>query len=316
MNIVVLDALTLGEDIDLSVLNAFGKTKVYQLTSVDQVAERTKNADIIVSNKVKLGRNNLSGAENLKLICELATGFDPIDIDFCAQNDIAVSNVRGYSTDCVAQVTVSMVLSLVSRLNDYREFVASGKYSAGDSASVSSPVFHETNGKTWGIIGLGSIGKKVGRVASALGCNVLGYRRAEKDSDFPLSDLDTLLSVSDIVSVHLPLSDETRNLISAEKIEKMKNGAIFVNVARGAVTDEAALANAVKSGKLGGLGIDVFSTEPFREDHPFYEIKDFKNVCLTPHMAWCGCETRKRCLDETVENIKAFLSGEQRNRIV
>ena len=314
MKIVVLDAATLGTDADLSPLEKQGALTVYENTAPDQVAERIADTDVIVSNKVKLTEAVLKDAKNLKLICLAATGYDCVDISFCAANGIGVCNVPGYSTQSVAQLTVAMVLELVNHLSVYREYVHSGAYSRSGVAYALAPVWHELYGKTWGIIGGGNIGRQVAKIAEAFGCRVLICRR-KADEQYENADLDRLCAESDIISVHVPLSVETRGMIGQKQIGRMKSGVVFVNVARGAVTDEAALAEAVKSGKIGGLGVDVYSAEPFGDAHPFAGILDFPNVCLTPHTAWGAIETRNRCIAMVAENIAAFCAGEKKNRV-
>ncbi len=314
MKIVVLDRLTLGEDLDLSPAGNYGDLFVYDKTEPDEVAEHVGDADVIFVNKVKLGEQNLTEAKNLKLICEAATGYDNINLDFCRRQGIAVCNVPGYSVYSVAQVTVSQVLYLVNHLKTYTRYTADGTYTKGGTANILQPVYHELYGKTWGIVGYGAIGARVGAIAEALGCRVLAYKRKPVDG-VSCVDLDTLLKESDVVTVHIPLSNETRGLISREKIALMKPEAIFVNTARGAVTDEAALCDAILEKRLGGLGTDVYSVEPFGEDSPFYRVKDLDHVCLTPHMAWGTIEARNRCYNEMLLNMEAFFAGESRNRI-
>ncbi len=313
MKIVVLDRLTLGEDLDLSPAEKFGTLIAYDKTAPDEVEERVKDADVIFVNKVKLGEN-LKNAKNLKLICEAATGYDNIDLEYCRKHGIGVCNVPGYSVWSVAQVTVSMVLYLVNHLPEYTRATREGRYSHGQSANILTPVYHELYGKTWGIIGYGGIGSRVGAVAKALGCRVLAYKRTPVP-EVECTDIDTLVENSDIITIHIPLSEETRGLISRERIGKMKKTVILVNTARGAVTDEAALCDAVKEGRIAGFGTDVYSAEPFPPESPFYEIKEYDNVCLTPHMAWGGKETRERCFSEMLENMKAYFGGEIRNRV-
>lgn len=313
MKIVVLDRLTLGADLDLSKAEEFGTLVTYDATPPELVPERVADADVIFVNKVKLGEN-LSGAKNLKVICEAATGYDNIDLDFCRSHGIGVCNVPGYSTWSVAQVTVSMVLSLVNHLPEYTRYTKDGTYSHGESANILTPVYHELYGKTWGIVGYGGIGSRVGAVAEALGCKVLAYKRKPVPG-VTCTDIDTLLRESDIVTVHIPLSEETRGLISRERIAAMKKTAILVNTARGAVADEAALCDAIREGRIAGLGVDVYSKEPFPEESPFYAVRDYDNVCLTPHMAWGGKETRERCFSEMILNMQAYFQGEIRNRV-
>ena len=302
MKIIVLDADTLGKDLDFSSLNDLGDVVIYPMTPPEMVAERINDADVVILNKVKLNETNLKDVKNLKLICVFATGYDNIDTAFCKENNIAVCNVVGYSTNSVAQLTVSMALSLYTRLSDYTEYVNSGKYSVSCRQNQLEPVYHEISGKTWGIVGMGNIGKKVADVATALGCNVIVYSRTHKEG-YENVDIDTLCKEADIISVHTPLTPETENLISKDSISLMKDGAVYINVARGKVNDEEAIAEAVLSGKLFA-GIDVYSTEPFPTDHPYTKILNCKNACLTPHMAWAAYEARVRCLDEIIENIK------------
>ncbi|MBQ9387751.1 MAG: hydroxyacid dehydrogenase [Lachnospiraceae bacterium] len=314
MKIVVLDAETFGTDLDLSPLSGVGETTVYPITPADLVAERISDAEVVIINKVKLNETNLAAASSLKLICIMATGYDNVDTAYCRSAGIAVCNVVGYSTHNVAQLTVAMVMSLINRLPEYTEFVRSGAYTASGIPNKLEPVYHEICGKKWGIIGYGNIGKQVGRVAEAMGCELLVYKRTPEPGA-PCVDLETLCRESDVISVHTPLNDGTRGLIDAAHIAMMKKDVIFINVARGAVTDEAALAAALKEGKIGALGVDVYSVEPFSADHPFNEIKALPNVCLTPHMAWGSYEARVRCLSEVIKNIGAYYAGERRCRV-
>ncbi len=315
MKIAVLDKSTLGADIDLSPIYALGEVSEYESTAPHLVAERVAEADMVVINKVKLSEDNLKDAENLKLICVAATGFDNIDTAYCKEHGIALCNVPGYSTVSVAQITVGMVLSLVNRMEEYRGFVTSGEYTRSGIANRLTPVYHEISSLKWGVVGGGGIGMKVADVAAAFGCEVSVFRR-KQEGIYPLADIDTICRECDIITVHLPLSEETRGIISRDRIATMKDTAILVNTARGAVCDEAALADAIKAGKIGGLGVDVYSTEPFPKEHPFTEIMGRENVILTPHMAWGSKEARARCISEIAKNAEAFLAGEERNRVV
>lgn len=306
---VILDAATLGEDISFAPLEAVARLTVHKLTDREQIPERIRRAQVVITNKLRLDGQVLSAAKDLKLICVTATGFDNIDLGYCRSRGIAVCNVRGYSTDSVAQVTVGMVLELTMGLAERHRYVRSGAYTASGVANQLTPVFHELAGKTWGILGAGNIGSRVAAVAEAFGCRVLTHRRSGG------CPLERLLAESDILTIHTPLNDSTRGLIGREEIARMKPGVILVNVARGAVTDEAALADALREGRLGGLGVDVYSQEPFPEDHPLYAVREHPNILLTPHMAWAAAEARQRCIDEIGENISAFLEGGQRNRV-
>ncbi len=313
MKISILDAATLGDDISFEVFRSVGDVEVYAMTSPQEVAQRINNSDVVVVNKLKLNESNLANSD-VKLICVAATGYDNIDLQYCRAKDIAVCNVVGYSTNCVAQVTVAMVLSLVNHLPEYTRCVEDGSYTSSGVQNRLVPVYHELCGKTWGIVGAGNIGSKVAEVATAFGCNVLVYKRTKSDR-YNCTDLDTLMCQSDIISIHLPLSDATRNIISADKIAMMKKNAVIVNVARGAVWDEMAVAKAVADGSIGGMGCDVYSAEPMSTEHPFNGIMHMDNVCLTPHMAWGSYESRVRCMNEIAENIRHFYDGKIRNRV-
>ena len=317
MKIIVLDAATLGCDIKekaYEIFGKFGEVDMRETTTLDQVPMAVKDADVLIVNKIRLG-SNLSDAKNLKLICVSATGYDNIDLKWCRENNVAVCNVKGYSTQSVAQLTISMALMLINRMTEYTEYVKSGEYSISGIANRLTPVYNEIYGKTWGIVGAGNIGKQVARVAEAMGCRVIVNKRTP-DGDYEFSDIDNLCTTADIISVHTPLTDETRNLINRDRINMMKNTAIFINVARGAVADETALADAVAEGRIGGIGIDVYAEEPMPKDHPYTKIMKLPNVCLTPHNAWGAYESRVRCLEIMGSNIEKFLSGERQNRIV
>ena len=315
MKITFLDAATLGSDLSTDAFLRFGEVKVYPTTAPDEVAERIADTDAVVINKIKLNARNLTGNARLKLICITATGFDNVDLEYCRANGIAVCNVIGYSTQCVAQVAVSMALSLMTHLPEYTAYVADGRYTRGGVANCLVPVYREIYGKTWGIVGFGNIGRQVGEVARALGCRVIVNKRTPVEG-WDCVDFDTVCREADILSIHTPLNEGTRNLLDEAHVAMLKPDAIVINVARGAVTDEAALAKAILEGRIGGLGVDVYSAEPMAEDHPFADIAGLPNVALTPHMAWGAYETRVRLLDEVAANIDAYLAGGRRNRLV
>lgn len=314
MKITLLDAKTLGEDLSLEPLKQIGECVVYQETDTKDIEERIKDTDVVIINKIKLNETNLKNVKNLKLICLAATGYDNVDTSYCHENGIGVCNVVGYSSHSVAQLTASLVLALSTNLTAFSKYVRDGEYTKSGVANRLTPVYHELFGKTWGIVGYGNIGKEVAGIAKALGCNIL-YTRKQQDNSAECVDLDTLCKKSDIITLHTPLNNATKHLINDEKLNLMKNDVIIVNVARGAVTDEEAVAKAVKEGRVGAFGADVYSVEPFGENHPFNEIMNYDNVLLTPHMAWGAYESRKRCLDEIIENIKAFYNGEIRCRV-
>ncbi|MBE7046107.1 MAG: hydroxyacid dehydrogenase [Ruminococcaceae bacterium] len=315
MKLTLLDYKTFGYDLDLDVLKAFGEVEVYDMTEDSMVEERIKDSDIVLLNKVKLTAGNLKSAKNLKLICEFATGYDNIDTEYCKKRNIAVCNVVGYSTNSVAQLTITLALNLMGRMKEYTHYVSDGSYTKSGLHNYLDPVYHQMEGKVWGIVGCGNIGMKVKLIAEALGCKVIVNKRTPVDG-MECVDIDTLVEKSDIISIHTPLTDATKNLINKDRILKMKKDTILINVARGLVADEGALADAVKNDKIGGIGIDVFSKEPLSEDNPLYEVRNYPNVILTPHIAWASSEARNLCLEETVKNIKAFLNGESYNRVV
>ncbi len=314
MKIIMMDRDTLGSDISLEKIENCGEFISYPTSDETEIPDRIKDAEILIVNKIKITKDVLKYAKKLKLICVTATGYDNIDIHACKERNIAVCNVVGYSTNSVVQVTLAMVLSLSINLPYYTEFVNDGSYTKSGVANRLSPVYYELSGKTWGILGYGNIGMQVGKVASALGCNVVVNKRIACEG-INCVDIETLCKVSDIITIHAPLNDETRKIINSETISMMKKNVIIVNTARGGVTDEEAICDALENGKIGAFGTDVYTTEPFSTEHPYNRIKHMKNVCLTPHMAWGAYEARNRCVDEVSDNISAFLNGKIRNRI-
>ena len=312
--IVILDAGTLGEDLSLDPLRALGQVCAYPATAVSDIPDRVADCDILIQNKVRITKEVLCAAPRLKLICEAATGYDNIDLCAARARGVAVCNVPGYSTPSVVQLTVATVLSLATHLQVYAAYVADGSYTESGHPTSLTPVYHELEGRTWGILGYGHIGRGVAAVARALGCQVLVSTRTPTASACCV-DLDELCRRADILTIHVPLSDTTRGIIDRRRIAMMKPDAIVVNVARGAVTDEAALADALRTGRIGALGADVFSTEPLPPSHPFYASRRHPRVCFTPHMAWGSFEARTRCLHTIAENIRAFLDGRLLNRI-
>ncbi len=314
MKISILDAATLGDDLDLSGFSKLGETVVYNATKASEVSERICDSEVVVINKVKLNRENLPFAKNLKLICVAATGYDNIDIEYCREAGIQVSNVIGYSTDSVAQATVATVLELATHIGDYWQFVKSGEYTRSGNANKVCPVYHELAGKTWGIVGLGNIGKKVANIALAFGCKVIACKRTP-EAGYECVGINELCRRADIITVHTPLSDSTRELIGTQQLELMRPGVILYNASRGSVLDEAAVADAVLEGRIGAFGTDVYSVEPFGEEHSMYRILNCPNVCMTPHMAWGSYEARNRCINEMLKNISAYQNGVKRNAL-
>lgn len=312
MKIVITDAKTVTQgDLSLEPLSRFGELTVNGLTPYDEIARAVKDADAVICNKTPLNRETLSTARNLRYIGLFATGYNNIDLDYCTEKGITVCNAGSYSSDAVCQHTFALILECVSRVGDYNSFVHQGNWK--NSLTFSPFVFplRELAGKTLGIVGYGSIGRAVARVAEAFNMKVLAYNRnPKKDGGVTFTDFDTLLSKSDIVTVHCPLNRESEKLFDKNAFEKMKDGSIFINTARGGVMDELALAQALNSGKLSFAGIDVLETEPMAQDCPICGIN---NCIITPHIAWAPMETRERLMGIVADNLERFLQGEPIN---
>lgn len=315
MKLVVLERNSVGTDIDVSCFEKFGEVVYYPNTVAENTAERIGDADIVIANKVPLNENTLKDAANVKLICLFATGFDNIDLEYCKGRGIKVANVVKYCTPAVAQHTILLALMLSEKIAFYDEYVKSGTYSAQDRFSNFDRAFNELEGKTWGIVGMGTIGHKVASLATAFGCKVIFYSASGKSSctEYERVELDTLLKESDILSLHCPLSDRTRNLINKEAFDKMKKSAILINVARGPVVNTQDLYDALMEDKIAGAGLDVLEKEPMETTNPLGQIKDSTKLIITPHMSWASLESRIRLVDEVKQNIEAFLAGENRN---
>lgn len=318
MKLVVLEKESLGTDLDITYFNEFGEVDYYDRTVYDEIADRIADADIVIANKVPLNESTLSGAKNLKIICETATGYNNVDLDYCKARGIRVTNVVGYSTPIVAQHTFAMALYLLEKLPVYDTYVKNGDYAKSPIFTCFEPFFTELEGKTWGIIGLGNIGRKVAEIAKVFGCRVIFYSASGNNTteDYERVDFDTLLAESDILSLHCPLTDRTQNIINAEALAKMKKTAILINVARGPVVDEQALYDALMSGQIAAAGLDVLVKEPIAADNPLAKIQDSTKLLITPHMAWGSHEARERCAREVYKNIQSFLAGEERNVLV
>lgn len=314
MKITVLDRVSMGLDTPIELLEKFGSVVVYDSTAPNEVIEKIADSDVIVLNKVKITEEVLASASNLKLICVFATGFDNIDITAAKNNGVAVCNVPGYSTDSVVLFTMANVLALYSKLNEYNTFVKSGEYSESAYPNKLTPVYHELKGKTWGIVGLGNIGKAVAKVAEAMGAKVIAYKRNSID-EYECVGIDELCRRSDIITLHCPLNSGTVNLINKDKINLMKPNVVIVNEARGSVVNENDIKNAIIEERIGAFGSDVYSVEPFPKNHPFFEIKEKNNVLLTPHAAWGAYESRVRCLEIICQNISCFIEGKIKNRV-
>lgn len=315
MKLIILERNSVGTDVDVSCFEKFGEVTCYPNTVAANTSERVKDADIILANKAPLNESTLKDAPNVKLICLLATGFDNVDLAYCKSRSIKVTNVVNYCTSTVAQHTLLLALALSEKIAFYDDYVKSGAYSAQDRFSNFDRTFYDLEGKTWGIIGMGTIGRRVAGLAQAFGCRVIFYSASGKSTctDYERVEFDTLLQESDILSLHCPLSDRTRGLINQDALSKMKKTAVLVNVARGPVVDTRALCDALVTDRIAGAGLDVLEQEPMAKDNPLAQIKDSTKLIITPHMAWASLESRTRLVDEVVKNIEAFLAGENRN---
>lgn len=314
--IVILDGKTLG-DISIEKLNEIGEVQYYEATDESQVVERIKDANIILTNKVVLNRNNMKDAKNLEFIAETATGFNNIDIDYAKEHKIGVANVAGYSTNAVVQHTFASALGLLDQVVYYDRYVKEGEYSKSGSFTCLNKPYYEIENKVWGIIGLGAIGNRVGKIAEAFGAEVIYYSTSGKNSStqFKKVSFEELLEKSDIISIHAPLNENTKGLINYEALIKMKSSAILVNMGRGPIVVEKDLARAIEEEQIRGAALDVYETEPVGEDNILLSIKNKDKLLLSPHIAWASIEARERLFNEVVEIIKAFYNGKDRNRV-
>ncbi len=289
----------------------------YEATDESQVVERIKDANIILTNKVVLNRNNMKDAKNLEFIAETATGFNNIDIDYAKEHKIGVANVAGYSTNAVVQHTFASALGLLDQVVYYDRYVKEGEYSKSGSFTCLNKPYYEIENKVWGIIGLGAIGNRVGKIAEAFGAEVIYYSTSGKNSStqFKKVSFEELLEKSDIISIHAPLNENTKGLINYEALIKMKSSAILVNMGRGPIVVEKDLARAIEEEQIRGAALDVYETEPVGEDNILLSIKNKDKLLLSPHIAWASIEARERLFNEVVENIKAFYNGKDRNRV-
>lgn len=305
MKITFLDAATLGGDISLEPVSRLGELVCWPSSTPEEAMERVSDCDVLIVNKVRVTSELIDAALNLKLICEAATGVNNIDLDYAASKGIPVRNVAGYSTESVVQCTFMHILNLVGHLPYYDGRVKSGQYSAGGMFTDVSLPFFELAGKTIGIVGMGTIGRRVAQVACAFGMNVIYYSTSGTSHchDYPSVPLERLMAESDIVSVHAPLNDRTSGLIGDRELALMKPHAVIVNMGRGGIVDEAALAEAVDKGAIAGAGLDVYSEEPLNAGNPLSGVRHKERLSLTPHTAWASVEARTRLVEMIAENI-------------
>lgn len=313
MKIVFLDVKTIGEDIDLSCFDALGEVVKYPFSTPEEALERTEDADVIVLNKVEINEKSIGNAKNLKLVCVTATGTNNLDKEYLAEKGIQWRNVAGYSTESVAQHTFALLFFLLEKLSYYDEYVKSEKYIGDVTFTHFANVFHEISGKTWGIIGLGNIGRRVAEIAKLFGCNVIYYSTSGKNNnpDYERVSFDELLMRADIVSIHAPLDENTRGLMDAEAFAKMRPSAILLNLGRGPIIVEQDLADALNKGEIAAAGLDVLAVEPMSVDNPLRTIKDSDRLIITPHIAWASVEARTRLMQIICNQIKEFYECEE-----
>ena len=318
MKIVVLERNSVGTDIPVDCYKDFGEVTYYRNTVAADAAEKVKDADIIIANKCPMNEETLQNAPHVKLICEFATGFDNIDLEYCQKRGIRVANVRDYCTPAVAQHTFALALYLTEHMRHYDDYVKGGEYGAQDRFSNFDLPYGELEGKTWAIIGMGNIGKRVAKIAEAFGCKVIFYSVTGKSTctEYEQVAFSELLEQADYLSLHCPLSDLTRNLIDKEALSKMKKTAVLINVARGPVVNGKDLCDALISGTIAAAGLDVLEKEPISPEDPLEKIKDSNKLIITPHLAWASTEARIRVVEEVYRNIEAFLKGEARNLVI
>jgi len=311
MKIVLLDAKTLGDDLDLSTVQAFGELEIHQTTNYDETLSRIQDADIIITNKVIIDQAIMEQCSKLKLICISATGMNNVDLEYAASHNISVKNVAGYSTKSVVQHTFAMALHLIEKMGYYADVAPSGAWSrSGLFTDVSKPFF-EISGKQWGIIGLGAIGQEVAKVATAFGAKVSYYSTSGKNNNttYTQKALDVLLAESDIISIHAPLNEATKYLLNSQNLGLLKEGAILLNLGRGGIIHEEDLAKVMDQKEIL-VGLDVVEKEPILSDNPLLRLQEQERLLITPHIAWTSIEARKKLLEGIVENIKRFVNQE------
>lgn len=314
MKIVITDIDTVTQnDLSFKGIEAFGEVTRYGITDEKDVEERIKEADIVLCNKTPLNRDNLQNAKKLKYIGLFATGFNNIDIPYCKERGIVVCNAPNYSTEAVAQLVFAFILELSNKVYAYKNLTDKGDWIKSRTFSLFPIPIMELKGKTLGIIGLGSIGQKTAEIGNAFGMNVIAYNRSEKRvKNVILTDLESVLKESDILSLHCPLNKDSENLINKNTIAIMKDGAILINTSRGLVVNEKDAAEALRNGKLAGMGTDVLQKEPMSPDCPLYGLE---NCIITPHIAWAARETRERLLKIVEDNLRGFAEGNVRNNV-
>ena len=308
MKIVFLDAKSIGEDIDLSGYKALGEIITYDFSSPEEVPDRVSDADVIILNKVTINEKTIGTARHLKLVCVTATGTNNLDKDYLDSRGIAWRNVAGYSTESVAQHTFAMLFYLLEKLSYYDTYVKQERYVSDKMFTHFAEHFHELHSMTWGIIGLGAIGRRVAQIARAFGANVIYYSASGRPAQdgYTQVDFNTLLTTSDIISVHAPLNEHTENLLDKCAFAKMKETCIFLNLGRGPIVVEQDLYDALVNGEIAAAGLDVLSAEPMSEKNPLIKIQDSRRLFITPHIAWASVEARTRLMQIILDQVKEY----------
>ena len=314
MKITALEIMNVGSDVDLSEFGSLGDFTAYDITKPQEIEERGRGAEVLIINKLPINESTIGTLKDLKLVCVTATGYDNVDIAYCHSRGIRVCNAVGYSTASVVQHTFASLFYIYEKLRYYDDYVKNGYYCDSPIFTHFDEYFNELEGKTWGVVGLGNIGRRVAAVAEAFGCSVVYYSSSGKHDDDRYRRLswDEFLKASDIISIHAPLNDNTRKLFSDDAFDKMKDTACLINMGRGPIVDGEALVRAVKGGKIAGAALDVIDGEPMKKDSPLKELSGYRNVLVTPHIAWATVEARSRLMHEVYLNIRAYMNGEER----
>lgn len=307
MKVVFLDAKSIGEDIDLTGFDELGEVVKYDFTTDEEVPERVKDADVIIINKVNINEDTIGTAEHVKMVCVTATGTNNLDKKYLEERGIIWHNVAGYSTESVTQHTFAMLFYLLEKLRYYDDYVKDEHYINDTIFTHFANRFHELSGKTWGIIGLGNIGRRVAEIAKAFGCHVIYYSTSGRNhnTDYKEVDFNTLLEQSDVISVHAPLDERTEGLMNREAFAKMKSTAIFLNLGRGPIVVEEDLANAIEEGMIAAAGLDVLSKEPMSPQNPLRRIKNSDRLFITPHIGWASVEARTNLMNIILEQVRS-----------
>ncbi len=308
MKIAFLDAATMGTDISLSPIEELGQLKCYDTTLPEQREERIKDADVVIVNKVVMDKATIDAAPSLKLICVAATGTNNVDIPYAASKGIPVKNAVAYSTESVVQITFTHILALLSNSHYFDNHVKNGDYSKSINFTNTEKTFAEISGMNFGIIGMGTIGRRVAEIAELFGANVSYYSTngVAHNKKYPSVSLNELLAKSDIISIHAPLNEKTQNLITLEELKKMKTSAIIVNMGRGGIINEEDLAKAIDYDLIAGAAVDVYVQEPIPSDHPYLKIKKSEKILLSPHIGWASKEARMLLVEKIAANIKSI----------